>query len=84
MYYVIKIWGFLTPLPFVITFSSEHNQQLSFSDPPPFVITQYMDVPLHRNSINVIEALYEQKEKKRALLSGKTEGKKRYGDCYSI
>ena len=36
MYYVIKILGFLTPspLPFVITFSTECNQKLSFSDPP--------------------------------------------------
>ena len=36
MYYVIKIWGFLTPppFPFVITFSTERNQKLPFSDPP--------------------------------------------------
>ena len=31
----IKIWGFLNPLPFVITFSTERNQKLSISDPPP-------------------------------------------------
>ena len=36
MYYVIKILGFLTlpPPPFVITFSTECNQKLPFSDPP--------------------------------------------------
>ena len=28
--------GFLTPVPFVITFSTERNQKLPFSDPPPF------------------------------------------------
>ena len=44
MYYVIKIWGFLAPPPpppFVISFSTERNQKLPFSDPPlpPFVIT---------------------------------------------
>ena len=40
MYYVIKIWGFLTisPLPFVITFSNERNQKLPFSDPPPLLL----------------------------------------------
>ena len=37
MYYVIVIWGFLTPTPlrFVITLSTERNQKLPFSDPPP-------------------------------------------------
>ena len=34
MYYLIKIWGFLTPhpLPFVIIFGTEHNQKLPFSE----------------------------------------------------
>ena len=55
MYYVIMILGYLSPPPgppppFVITFSTERNQKLPFSDPPlaPFVIayTWNMDVPL--------------------------------------
>ena len=37
MYYVIKILGFLTPLPFMITFSNKHNQKLPFSDPLPLL-----------------------------------------------
>ena len=35
MYYAIKIWGLLTPLPFMITFSIERKQKLPFPDPPP-------------------------------------------------
>ena len=34
MYYLIKVLGFLTPLLFVITFSTELNQKLPFSDFP--------------------------------------------------
>ena len=49
MYYVNHVLEFSDPPPpplfFVITFSTERNQKLPFSDPPsPFVITQ-MDVP---------------------------------------
>ena len=35
MYYVIMIWSFLTPLPFVITFSNDLNQTLPFTEPRP-------------------------------------------------
>ena len=37
MYYVTMFLGFLTPLPFLITFSSEPNQKLPFSDPSPLL-----------------------------------------------
>ena len=44
MYYVIKILGFLTPPPppFAITFSTERNQKLPFSDPPPSPLCDYV------------------------------------------
>ena len=39
MYYVIKIWGFLTPPLFVITFSTERNQEIPFTPTLLLVIT---------------------------------------------
>ena len=45
MYYVIIIWGFLTPppLPFGITFSTECNQKLPFSEYVPRKVQVKLD-----------------------------------------
>ena len=52
MYYVIIIWGFLTPVPFVITFSTERNQKLPFSDPHPH--TLFCDYVIHGSSLRQV------------------------------
>ena len=52
MCYVIKIWGFLTPLPFLITFSTERNQKLPFYDPPP--PAPFCDYVVHGCSLKFI------------------------------
>ena len=44
MYYVIMILGLLTPLPFVITFSTERFKNCHFL-PPSFCDYVNMDVP---------------------------------------
>ena len=39
-------------------------------------LSMWRNIYLHRNSIIVLDALYEQKEEKKALLPSKTRGKK--------
>lgn len=48
MYFVTKIWDFLTtsPIPFVITYSTERNQEFKFSDPVNSKDTKISFVPV--------------------------------------